>query len=188
MTVVSPRRVRATSPLVEPEPEPASDQRRMMAFEFAKFANQHSTDYIRMADYKAAILVTLLSGNLLVLVQRGGAFIGQGYTGWRLALVVAACVYAVVTLAVAINTLRPRVFRNAAHGHLFWEDIQAHDKATYGKSLEHLSIETMMYELGEHNHNLSRSAVRKYRWLRTGYFMGLTSIALSAAVILWTSH
>lgn len=188
MSVVPLRQVPATRPLVEPEPEPASDQRRMMAFEFAKFANQHSTDYIRMADYKAAILVTLLSGNLLVLVQRGGEYIGQGFTGWRLALVVAACVYAVATLAVAINTLRPRVFRNAERGHLFWEDIQAQDKGTYARSLEHLSVETMMVELGEHNHNLSRSAVRKYRWLRTGYFMGLTSIAMSAAVILWTSH
>ena len=32
------------------------------------FINQNTTDYIRMADSKAAILITLLSANLLVLV------------------------------------------------------------------------------------------------------------------------
>lgn len=186
------RRIAATTPLVpaaEPPKEPRLDQPNpMMSFEFAKFVNTHTTEYIRLADYKAAILVTLLSANLLVLVQRGGEYIANGLTAWRLTLVVAACVYAVISLAVAVNTIRPRIFKNPEQGHVFWEDIAAQNRQAYANSFKDMTVENLMQELGTHNHNLARTAIRKFRWLRVGFFMALTSIMLSATVILWTSH
>lgn len=171
----------ATAPL-------AANADDVTALEFAKFVNTHTNDYIRLADQKAAILITLLSANVLVLVQHAGMYIREGHTAWRLGLVIVACLYAVSSLAVAVNIIRPRLFRNAAHGHVFWEDITAVDKVAYARSLRTLSADDMLQELGQHNHNLSRTAMRKFRWLRYAFAMALTSIVLSAVVILATSR
>ena len=192
MPTTTPRRVAVTTPLVPEATTPPTPELEApnlaMSFEFAKFVNSHTTDYIRLADYKAAILVTLLSANLLVLVQRGGEYIAQGLTAWRLGLVVAACVYALITLAVAVNTIRPRIFKNPQLGHVFWEDISAQDREAYAESFKAMRVDDLLHELGVHNHNLARTAIRKFRWLRVGFFMALTSIMASATVILWTSH
>lgn len=159
----------------------------MMTLEFAKFANSHTTEYIRLADAKAGILITLLSANLLVLIQRGGEYIAEGHTAWRLALVLCASLYALASLAVAVNIIRPRLFRNASSGHLFWEDVASQDKERYASTLPALTTETMFRQLGEHHHNLARAALRKYRWLRVAFLMAVGSIAISASVILVTS-
>lgn len=185
---------------VDPLPEATSEQRvpqapaagptpenATLTLEFAKFASQHTTEYIRLADMKASILTTLLSANLFVLVQRGSGHIAAGHTGWRLWLIVAACLYATVTLVVVVNIIRPRLFRNAERGYLFWEDIASHPKPDYASGLQNIEISEMIRQLGEHNHNLSRSALRKFKWLRVGFRMALVSIALSAILILVTS-
>jgi hypothetical protein len=182
------RRVAVTTPLV-PEPAPLGlDERNpMVTFEFAKYANLHSNEYIRLADSKAAILITLLSANLLVLVQRTGEYISARHSTWHIVLVLVACLYATISLGVAINVIRPRLVTNRQPGHFFWEDVAHQDKAAYAASFEELTPRAMFRELGDHNHNLSRTAVRKYRWLRIGFFMAMVSVAFSAGVILLTS-
>lgn len=173
--------------------DPAADQMHVdeysqtLTFEYAKFINQNTTDYIRMADSKAAILITLLSANLLVLVQRTAETVSQLHNKGAAAGMIIGCLYATVSLAVAINTIRPRLFRNAASGHIFWEDIAAQDKTTYAHGLQHLRVGEIYRELAEHNHNLAKSALRKYRWLRAGFLMALSSIVLSAILILFTN-
>ena len=184
------RKIAVTTPLMpEAPPElPTMDEPNVtMNFEFAKFVNTHTSEYIRLADTKAAILVTLLSANLLVLVQKGGQYISEGHTAWRLSLVLLACLYAVVSLGVAVNIIRPRLFRNAKQGHLFWEDISAQPKDQYARSFQRMTVGEMCYELGEHNHNLANSAIRKFRWLRVAFVMALLSVCFSATVILITS-
>lgn len=190
------RKVAVTTPLfLDPEPreieapiaDPGEERNVMMTFEFAKFVNTHTTEYIRLADTKAAILVTLLSANLLVLVQKAGQYIGEGHVAWRLGLVLLAVAYALVSLGVAVNIVRPRLFRNAKHGHLFWEDITAQDKGAYAASFQRMLPNDLCYELGEHNHNLASSAIRKYRWLRISFVMALVSICFSATIIILTS-
>lgn len=183
MSAPSVHRIAATTPLIEAPAE----RNEMMTFEFAKFINTHSTDYIRMADQKAAILITLLSANLLVLVQKAGQYLSDGHSPGLLFLVVMACIYCTVSLGVAVNVIRPRIFKNAKHGHVFWEDIAAQDKHAYARGIQDLTVNGMLYELGEHNHNLAKSAMRKYRWLRAGFFMALISVASSATLILLTS-
>lgn len=197
MTPSIVRKVAATTPLyLAPEPiapapaaavDDADARNLMMTFEFAKFVNVHTTDYIRLADTKAAILVTLLSANLLVLVQRAGQYIAEGHVAWRLSLVLVAVAYATISLSVAVNIIRPRLFRNAKRGHLFWEDIAGQDKAVYASSFQQMNIAEICRELGEHNHNLSQSAIRKYGWLRTSFVMALVSVCFSATIILLTS-
>lgn len=191
------RKVAATTPLtLAPEPAPvaapvadeAQDRNLMMTFEFAKFVNVHTTEYIRMADAKAAILVTLLSANLLVLVQKVGQYIAEGHVAWRLSLVLVAVAFATISLAVAVNIIRPRLFQNAKAGHLFWEDISAQDKVRYANSFQQMNIAEICRELGEHNHNLASSAIRKYRWLRASFVMTLVSVCFSATIILLTSN
>ena len=103
------------------------------------------------------------------------------------ALLIGGCLYATLSLAVAINTIRPRLFRNASHGHIFWEDITAQKKEDYAHGLQHLRVGEIYRELGEHNHNLANTALRKFRWLRVGFLMALTSIVLSAILILFTN-
>lgn len=186
MSALATHRVATTTPLIPSEPAAAAPS-QAISFEFAKFVNQNSTDYIRMADQKAAILITLLSANLLVLVQKAGQYLTEGHSPGLLFLVVLACVYTTVSLGVAVNVIRPRLFRNAHHGHVFWEDIAAQPKEQYARGLQQIGVETMLYELGEHNHNLAKSALRKYRWLRAGFFMALLSVASSATLILLTS-
>lgn len=187
MSSPATRRIAATTPLIATPETESPERNELMNFEFAKFINTHSTDYIRMADQKAAILITLLSANLLVLVQKAGQYLTEGHSPGLLFLVVLACVYCTVSLGVAVNVIRPRIFRNAQHGHVFWEDIAAQDKHTYAHSIQAMPVNTMLFELGEHNHNLAKSALRKYRWLRAGFFMALLSVASSATLILLTS-
>jgi hypothetical protein len=182
--------LRATTPLAT---DPAADQLHVdeysqtITFEYARFVNQNTTEYIRMADSKAAILITLLSANLLVLVQRTAESVSALHNKGAVAALLLGCIYATSSLAVAINVIRPRLFRNAGAGHIFWEDIAAHDKAAYAAGIQHLRVGDVYRELGEHNHNLARSALRKYRWLRAGFMMALTSIVLSAVLILFTT-
>ena len=184
------RRIAVTTPLMPEAPAaPSMDEPNVaMNFEFAKFVNTHTSEYIRLADTKAAILITLLSANLLVLVQKGGQYISEGHTAWRLGLVVLACMYATTSLGVAVNIIRPRLFRNPRHGHLFWEDISAQPKDAYAASFQTMTVGQMCYELGEHNHNLANSAMRKFRWLRIAFVMALLSVCFSATVILITSR
>jgi hypothetical protein len=158
-----------------------------LTFEYARFVNQNTTDYIRMADSKAAILITLLSANVLVLVQRTAESVAQLHNHTTMALLIGGCLYATVSLAVAINTIRPRLYRNTSVGHIFWEDIAAKTKSQYAHGLQHLRVGDIYRELGEHNHNLANTALRKYRWLRVGFLMALTSIVLSAILILFTN-
>jgi hypothetical protein len=189
------RKIAATTPLVAEvaeqigpaQPESAEDRNLLMTFEFAKFVNVHTTDYIRMADGKAAILVTLLSANLLVLVQKAGQYIAEGHTAWRLALVLVAVLFATISLSIAIHVIRPRTFQNAKKGHLFWEDITAQDKAIYAESFQQMKVTEICRELGDHNHNLANSAIRKFKWLRIGFVMAMVSVGFSAAIILLTS-
>jgi hypothetical protein len=191
----APHKIAATTPLVSEQMGPAKPEVResfeerndLMTFEFAKFVNVHTTDYIRMADAKAAILVTLLSANLLVLVQKAGQYISEGHVAWRLALVLVAVVYATISLSVAIHVIRPRTFQNAKKGHLFWEDITAQDKMIYASSFQQMNVAEICRELGEHNHNLANSAIRKFKWLRIGFVMATISVGFSAAIILLTS-
>jgi hypothetical protein len=159
-----------------------------LTFEYMRFLNQHTTDYIRMADAKAAILVTLLSANLLVLVQRAADAIARLHNPGTIFLIVAAIMYCLVSLGVATNVIRPRLFRNHTQGHIFWEDIAAQDKATYAGSFPSLTGGEIVRELGEHNHNMACSANRKFRWLRTGFYLALSSIAFSATIILFTTE
>lgn len=97
-----------------------------------------------------------------------------------------AIVYCLSSLAVAINVIRPRLFRNSTHGHIFWEDIAASDKRAYAESFPSLTAAEIVRELGDHNHNMASSAHRKFRWLRTGFYLALSSICFSAIVILFT--
>lgn len=180
----------ATRPLAVDE---AADQlhvdeyNQTLTFEYARFVNQNTTDYIRMADSKAAVLITLLSANLLVLVQRTAESVVLMHDKRMIAWLIFGCLYAICSLAVAINTIRPRLFRNIGGGHIFWEDIAARDKVDYARSIQHLRVGEIYRELGEHNHNLAKSALRKYNWLRAGFLMAMTSITLSATLILFTS-
>lgn len=66
---------------------------------------------------------------------------------------------------------------------VLWEDIAAQDKVRYAASLGRMEVSAIFAELGEHNHNLANSAIRKFRWLRLGFRMALVAIALSAGVI-----
>lgn len=173
--------------------DPAADQLQVdeysqaLTFEYARFVNQNTTDYIRMADSKAAILITLLSANLLVLVQRTAESVVQLHNKTTIGLLLAGCILATCSLAVAINTIRPRLFRNASHGHIFWEDIAAQSKQQYANGIQHLRVGEIYRELGEHNHNLANSALRKYRCLRIGFTMAMLSIVASAILILFTN-
>ncbi|MDB5101961.1 MAG: hypothetical protein JWM80_6382 [Cyanobacteria bacterium RYN_339] len=183
-------RLTATTPLAT---DPAADQlhvdeyNQTITFEYARFVNQNTTEYIRMADSKAAILITLLSANLLVLVQRTAESVSALHDKRAVAALILGCLYATASLAVAVNTIRPRLFRNAGAGHIFWEDIAARDKSAYAAGIQHLRVGDVYRELGEHNHNLARAALRKYRWLRAGFTMAMTSIVLSAILILFTT-
>lgn len=179
-------RLISTAPLSS---EPSQDEtyNQAITFEYARFVNQNTTEYLRMADSKAAVLITLLSANLLVLVQRTAESVSALHDKRAVAALIVGCLYATVSLAVAVNTIRPRLFRNAGGGHIFWEDIAARDKADYAAGLQQLRMNEVFSELGEHNHNLARAALRKYRWLRAGFVMALTSIVLSAMLILFTT-
>ena len=187
--VSSIRTIAKTTPLIGAS-APKTDQlhrdeqSQVLTFEYAKFVNQHSTDYIRMADSKAAVLITLLSANLLVLVQRTGDAITALHNPGVVFLLVAACIYVTLGLGVAVNIIRPRLFRNASHGHIFWEDIAAQEKHRYAASMQDLSVGQIYQELGEHNHNLANTALRKFKWLRFGFTMAMTSIVLSASILL----
>lgn len=83
LKTTGPRPLRARRGLVapgeaKPTIAPHLDEPNLgITFEYMRFLNQHTTDYIRMADAKAAILVTLLSANLLVLVQRAADAIAR---------------------------------------------------------------------------------------------------------------
>lgn len=159
-----------------------------ITFEYMRFLNQHTTDYIRMADAKAAILVTLLSANLLVLVQRAADAIARLHNPGTVFMIVLAIIYCLSSLAVAINVIRPRLYRNSTHGHIFWEDIAATGKQAYAGSFPALTCAEIVRELGEHNHNMASSAHRKFRWLRMGFYLALSSICFSAIVILFTTE
>lgn len=159
-----------------------------LTFEYMRFLNQHTTDYIRMADAKAAILITLLSANLLVLVQRAADAIARLHNPGTVFLIVAAIAYCLASLGVAINVIRPRLFRNYTQGHIFWEDIAAQDKGAYTGSFPRLTGADIVRELGEHNHNMAKSAHRKFRWLRIGFYLALSSIVFSAIIILFTTE
>jgi hypothetical protein len=188
MSATPTRRVAITTPLVPEAVEAALDERNpMVTFEFAKYANLHSNEYIRLADSKAAILITLLSANLLVLVQRAGEYITGHHSTWHIVLVLVACLFATTSLAVAINVIRPRLVSNANPGHFFWDDVASVEKSVYAESFQALTPRVMFRELGEHNHNLSMSAIRKFRWLRIGFGLVLLSVMFSASVILLTS-
>lgn len=183
-------RLIATTPL---SADPAADQLHVdeysqgLTFEYARFVNQNTTDYIRLADSKAAMLITLLSANVLVLVQRTAESVSQLHNHTTAAWLIFGCLYATVSLAVALNIVRPRLYRNAKHGHIFWEDIAKRPKDDYAHGLQHLRVGEIYRELAEHNHNLASTAFRKYRWLRAGFLMALTSIVLSAVLILFTN-
>lgn len=182
-----------TSPLRLPRLDEAhqqlhtEDYSQALTFEYARFVNQNTSDYIRLADSKAAILITLLSANLLVLVQRTAESVAQLHSRTAAALLIAGCVYATCSLAVAINTIRPRLFRNTSHGHIFWEDIVAQTKPDYAHGLQHLRVGEIYRELADHNHNLANSAMRKFRWLRLGFGMAISAIVVSAGLILFTN-
>jgi hypothetical protein len=169
------------------EEEAKPDPNGLYHFEFAKYVNTHTTDYIRMADAKAAILTTLLSANLLVLVQKAGQYIAEGHVAWRLTLVMIAVVFAMVSLGVTVNIIRPRLFRNAERSHIFWEDVAAQDKAAYAASFQGMDTDAICRELGEHNHNMAQSATRKFRWLRISFRLAIVSVCFSATIILLTS-
>ena len=194
MTTASLRHVQPKTMPRPPVADAAAEQMHIeeysqtLTFEYARFVNQNTTDYIRMADSKAAILITLLSANLLVLVQRTAESVAQLHNHTTtMALLIGGCLYATMSLAIAINTIRPRLFRNASQGHIFWEDIAAQTKSQYAHGLQHLRVGEIYRELGEHNHNLANAALRKFRWLRVGFLMALTSIVLSAILILFTN-
>lgn len=159
----------------------------MLTFQYMRFLNQHTMDYIRMADAKAAVLITLLSANLLVLVQRAADAIARLQESWTVFLIVGAIGFATISLAVAVNVIRPRLFRNHHQGHIFWEDIVAHEKSDYAASFPSLTGKDILRELAEHNHNLASSALRKFRWLRIGFYLALLSIVISASLILLTT-
>ncbi|MEB3285570.1 MAG: Pycsar system effector family protein [Candidatus Sericytochromatia bacterium] len=160
----------------------------MLTFQYMRFLNQHTMDYIRMADAKAAVLITLLSANLLVLVQRAADAIARLHQEGTVFLIVGAIALATISLTVAINVIRPRVFRNHQQGHIFWEDIVAQEKIDYAASFPGLTGKDILRELGEHNHNLASSALRKFRWLRAGFYLALMSIVTSASIILLTTE
>lgn len=159
-----------------------------MTFEYMRFLNQHTMDYIRLADTKAAVLITLLSANLLVLVQRAADAIAHLHNPGTIFLIVAAILYCLGSLAVAVNVIRPRLFRNHTQGHIFWEDIAAQDKVAYAASFPRLTGGDILRELGDHNHNMASSAHRKFRWLRAGFYLALSSIMFSATIILFTTE
>lgn len=172
-----------------PEEAPHLDERNLtLTFEYMRFLNQHTMDYIRLADAKAAILITLLSANLLVLVQRAAEAIARLHNPGTVVLIVAAILYCLGSLASAVNVIRPRLYRNHTQGHIFWEDIAAQDKAAYAASFPRLTGAEILRELGDHNHNLASSAARKFRWLRVGFYLALSSIVFSAMVIVFTTE
>jgi hypothetical protein len=179
--------------IANPEPPPAQaplldNPDLMLTFQYMRFLNQHTMDYIRMADAKAAVLITLLSANLLVLVQRAADAIARLHQEGTVFLILGAIAFATMSLAVAINVIRPRLFRNHHQGHIFWEDIVAQSKADYAGSFPGITGKDILRELGEHNHNLASSALRKFRWLRVGFYLALVSIVTSASIILLTTE
>lgn len=172
-----------------PEEAPHLDEPNLaLTFEYMRFLNQHTTDYIRLADAKAAVLITLLSANLLVLVQRAADAIARLHNPGTVFLIVAAIAYCLASLGIAINVIRPRLFRNHTQGHIFWEDIAAQEKQAYASSFPRLTGGEIVRELGEHNHNMAMSAHRKFHWLRLGFYLALSSIVFSAIIILFTTE
>jgi hypothetical protein len=160
----------------------------VILFEFVKFVSAHSLDTIRLADTKAATLITLLSANLLILVQRGGTLLAQPQLTNHFGLwcLLAATICVLISLGCAINIIRSRIQEKPEPGLVYWADVHTREIGDYQNKFLNLSNEDITHELSSHNYVLASIAARKYWWVRLSFLLTFFSIALSAVVILLT--
>ena len=154
------------------EPVPDAAQERALDFLHAS-ALQH----VVLADRKAGILFTLLSGALLFLFTR------MPHWGWPIALAgvlwLVVVGFLLVASVLAFLVVLPRLRSSPGSDPLFWDAVAKHPRA--GKYLEAIcetDAATLARAKAKHGYQLSCICARKFRLLRVALLCAAAGLML----------
>lgn len=144
----------------------------MNKVEFAKSTNSYITDYIKFADVKAGVLLTvsgLLAGGLGKLSLSIFELLKNRDNYWYLAIAIIIMLWVGVsllcTLWMSLKALKPDTRRDEASLHSFLHIAECY-KENYTQSFMELSCDEIVSHFCSHNLTLSHIANAKYNDLR----------------------
>lgn len=148
-----------------------------MNFEFVRFINQYLSEYIRLADTKAAVMLGTLGVLLGVLIGRlEGHQFGPDLPSLAIVLTVAA-------LLVQATVIWPRTGFRRKEGLIFWENIASRDQDSYRQDVTSVGEARIMAELANQAHSLGCTADRKYRYLRWAVALAVLALLTDVWVL-----
>ena len=143
----------------------------MNKIELAKSTNSYITDYIKFADVKASVLLTLsglLAGGLgkLSLSLFGALKDQDNCWYWGIAIVIMLWdgLSLLYTLLMSLKALKPDIKRGEASLHSFPDIAEYYEN--YTQSFMELSCDEIVSHFCAHNLTLSRIANAKYKALQ----------------------
>ena len=140
--------------------------------------NSYINEYIRFADAKAGIVVTFMSALLWALFDRYHETpCANAYT------IAVSIVLALTAVVVALGVIWPYTPK-PPKGYIFWESIYDHKEADiYAEAFAGLSPTQFLSALSVQNFFIAKVAVRKYKWFRAAFGLGVLAAALGLVAL-----
>jgi len=155
---------------------------------YAKDVNSYVSDYIRFADVKVGVVLTLSLAMVGVIVKAAPTIsVAAAHTlvgqATFLALAWATAATAALTLIFCALALKPRTQKILSLNS--FPDIAAIDEIQYIAKLRALDEEQIVAHIASHTWSLSKIAVQKYRYVgfATWALLVLVLVGFAAAIV-----
>lgn len=144
-----------------------------------RFVNLYLTDYIRVADSKATVMLGVVGALLAAVLAQSSHPHAKGI--W---VYYASVIITIVAIVVQILVIWPRTEFKRRKGLIFWDNISAHDQDDYRQKVSEIDEAGIVIELANQAHNLASTASRKYRILRWAVVFGVVAALVDVLTIL----
>lgn len=155
---------------------------RMNKGDFAKHHNSYLNDYIKFADAKALVIITINGLVIRILFD----YLTNNLVATKYFFTLISCVLLLSAIFFSVLVVYPRTSAKNSKGLIFWENVSSMDKEEYLKEVKEIKEEDLLEKVIEQNYFLSKTATMKYKVLRIGFwFSGFGYVCLIIAGLFW---
>lgn len=150
--------------------------------DFVKHHNSYLNDYIKFADAKALAIITV-NGLIISIIYK---YLSNNLVETKYFFVLTSCILLFFAIFFAVLVVYPRTSAKNSNGLIFWENVSSLDKEKYMTEVLNTEEEGLLEKMIEQNYFLSKTATRKYKVLRKGFwFSGFGYACLIVAGLFW---
>jgi hypothetical protein len=147
----------------------------------------YTQDAIQLCDKKCGVLIALAGSVIAGLISAAGQsapahLVDADAVDQRWAVVAMTTLLAAIILA-AIS-LKPRVWRDANQGSVFWRSIVAHRRPQrFAAYLRAQTAEVVSDHLAHQVYTLARICRRKYAWFGLSFYLAIAGALLTVIAV-----